>query len=92
MTLYRCKTDFMGCLTPTPSPDVYGFSSLFQFKFLSLPLKRDDFFSNIHPANSIWDPPNKLCSSVSLTGRNYKKSAIGAGRRSDLLGPEPQAF
>lgn len=78
MTLYRCESDITGCLTPTPPPNMYGFSLLFQFKFLSLPVKRDDF-SNIHPANSIWDPPNKLCSSVSFTGMNYKKSATGAG-------------
>lgn len=74
----------MGCFTPTLRPNMYGLSLLFQFKFLSLPVERDDF-SNIHPANSIWDPPNKLCSSASLTGINYKKSAPWAGTGSDLL-------
>lgn len=88
MTLYRCKSDITGCLTPTPPPNMDGFSLLLQFKFLSLPVKRDDF-SNIHPANSIWDPPNKLCSSAFLPGINYKKSATGAGMRSGLLDPEP---
>jgi hypothetical protein len=52
-------------------------------KYLNLPPKRKDF-SNIHPANSIWDPPNKLCSAC-LKGRNYKNVATGVGKSSGLL-------
>lgn len=82
VTVYKCRREIMGCLTPTPPPNTDGVSLPLWLQFLRLPPQRADF-PNIHPADSIWDPPTKLCASASLAHRNYKKSSVGMARRSD---------
>lgn len=83
---HRYKSDILARLTPTPPPNTYGFSWLFQFKFLSLPVKEMIFLISILQTPS--GIPQTSCVLLPLTDMNYKKSVVGAGARSGL-DPEP---